>query len=246
LHRIQACDYYIANTQFEKDVLISHNIPSDKIVVIGSATDLHKIKVGLNRSDLSKKYNIHDEELVILVLSRMEFYKGLAMLPELILKFCSENLKVRFIIAGAEGSATTMLRKFELAQPRVNVMTGITDEQKADLLARADMVILPSSEESFGVVFLEAWAFKKPVIGARTGAIASVISEGVDGLLFDPENVESLHLKILTLLYNSNLRQLMGISGFEKLMKNYTWEIIADKFRQVYIMAINKHKAIYG
>jgi hypothetical protein len=47
---------------------------------------------------------------------------------------------------------------------------------------------------------------------------------------------------IVSLCNNATLRQTMGVNGFNKVMKNYTWEVTTKKFREVYLMAIDKHK----
>src|SRR5207237_6216955 len=78
----------------------------------------------------------------------------------------------------------------------VVLLENFEDNLKPVLFNALDVFVLASKGESFGIVFLEAWACKKPVIGIRTGAIASVITEGADGLLFDKENIDELADKI--------------------------------------------------
>lgn len=92
------------------------------------------------------------------------------------------------------------------------------------------------------MVFLEAWSFFKPVIGANIGAVASLISDGVDGLLFAPGNAEDLTNKIETLILDADMRNTLGVNGNKKFNEHFTWDIVAEKFRQVYLMAITKFK----
>jgi glycosyltransferase involved in cell wall biosynthesis len=96
------------------------------------------------------------------------------------------------------------------------------------------MLAFPSGHESFGIVFLEAWAARKPVIGARIGAIPSVVTEGQDGLLIEHRNVRELVEAIGALLRRPGRRDELGNAGYEKVCKQYTWDIVADKFRAVY------------
>jgi glycosyltransferase involved in cell wall biosynthesis len=84
-------------------------------------------------------------------------------------------------------------------------------------------------------VFLEAWAAQKPVIGARIGAIPTVVNEGQDGLLIEHRNINELVQAIRTLLGNPELRHQLGSAGYQKVRQNYTWNIVADKYRAVYV-----------
>ncbi len=102
--------------------------------------------------------------------------------------------------------------------------------------------MLPSKEESFGIVFLEAWSFSKPVVGANIGAIASLIEDGTDGLLFEPDNPESLAEKLTLLINSEQLRNELGNNGHKKFSEQYTWDVVAKKFRDVYQSAITKFK----
>ena len=90
------------------------------------------------------------------------------------------------------------------------------------------------------MVFLEAWACKKPVIGTFIGAVASVITDGEDGLLAEPENVQDFSEKILLLARDEMLRNKMGTNGYSKTKKNYTWDITTKKYRDTFIKAKEK------
>ena len=146
-------------------------------------------------------------------------------------------------IAGAKASDTPHYEKIALQNNAITLYTNITDLQKTEILRITDVLVLPSKEESFGVVFLEAWAFSKAVIGANIGAVASLIDQGGDGLLFEPDNAEDLAKKIKILVENEPLRKTLGNNGNIKFNKNYTWDIVAQKFRAVYEEAIIKFNA---
>jgi glycosyltransferase involved in cell wall biosynthesis len=124
---------------------------------------------------------------------------------------------------------------------RVTVINNFSESKKPDLLAACDLIAHPSGNESFGIAFIEAWACGKPVIGARVGAIPSVINEGQDGLLhtyLDPTNMAQT---ILELLGDPSRRIRMGEAGRKKVLANYTWEIAADRLRSVYADAIRRY-----
>ena len=102
-----------------------------------------------------------------------------------------------------------------------------------------DIFVLASTGESFGVVFLEAWSCKKPVIGTKMGATASLISEGKDGFLFEPKNALDLSIKLKELVANTALRTFLGNNGYTKILEKYTWEIIVKKYKEAYQLGID-------
>jgi glycosyltransferase involved in cell wall biosynthesis len=103
-----------------------------------------------------------------------------------------------------------------------------------------DIFVLPSNNESFGIVFLEAWSCKKPVIGSAIGAVRDVIRENVDGLLMEPNNKDSLADKISSLIVSKELRTSMGEKGYNKVKENYTWDIITARLRKLYMESIER------
>jgi glycosyltransferase involved in cell wall biosynthesis len=95
-------------------------------------------------------------------------------------------------------------------------------------------LLLPSTGEAFGIVFLEAWAVGKPVIGARAGAIPWVIREEQDGLLVAPGNVTETAASIERLIGNPEMGRRLGANGYAKVQAQYTVEHIADRVEAGY------------
>jgi glycosyltransferase involved in cell wall biosynthesis len=246
IQRAKAADCYIANTQYEKDFLLSYNIESNKIIVAGAGTDiLDKTEINSDEKLLRERFNINPGKRVILCISRHEAFKGLPVLLNAFKKLGTINKDVCLIIAGSAGSFTGQLEFAKEDITDLFVYTSIDDRTKAALIQIANIVVLPSKEESFGVVFLEAWSFKKPVIGARIGAVASLISEGKDGLLFIPDDVDDLTEKMSSLLDSHNTCINLGEAGFTKVQQYYNWNHITKVFRDAYIKAIESFNRQY-
>jgi glycosyltransferase involved in cell wall biosynthesis len=108
-------------------------------------------------------------------------------------------------------------------------LQGLSDPQRNDLLAAIDVLALPSRTDTFGRVFLEAWSYKKPVIGARAGGIPGVIDHGENGLLADYGNIPQLCDALRDLLEEPDTRQRMGEAGYAKLWDRYSWEKISKQ-----------------
>lgn len=244
INRIKAADYYIANTGYEKKMIMQAGIEGDKIKVVGAGSDIYdKADFSITTGQLQTKYNIQENEIVITYIGRQETLKGIPVLIDAFLNTGNSFTNTRLFICGAAGGYTAELQNLAATNVNVQLFTNISDLEKTEILRITDILVLPSKEESFGVVFLEAWSFSKPVIGANIGAIASLINDGKDGLLFKVDDAASLAEKLSVLIQDKALREQMGVAGNKKFKDNYTWDIIAKKFRDVYQLAINKFKA---
>jgi glycosyltransferase involved in cell wall biosynthesis len=117
-------------------------------------------------------------------------------------------------------------------------------ELKPLLFNAIDIFVLASKGESFGVVFLEAWACKKPVIGVSMGAVASLIDKGEDGLLFASYSVQELRSAIITLIEDEETRKRFGNNGYEKIRQQFTWQVITKKYRDAYLLGIENFQKL--
>jgi glycosyltransferase involved in cell wall biosynthesis len=243
LQRIKFCDQYIANTQFESDYLVEQGIDEKKIHVTGTATDILSYAKDLAYGmDIRGKYRFTDKDKIIVYLGRQEAFKGLPVLLDAFNQWRNNEPHAKLIVAGAAGKYTEALKEIASSNDYIQILCDISNQQKCEILSICDALVLPSKEESFGVVFLEAWSFKKPVIGARIGAIASLVDENENGLLFEPDNATSLVGCIEQLMGDESKRMNMGAAGFNKVQSLYTWDKIATAFRNVYITAIENFK----
>ncbi|MHB8648192.1 MAG: glycosyltransferase family 4 protein [Thermomicrobiales bacterium] len=117
---------------------------------------------------------------------------------------------------------------------RVRMLGFVEKKTQADVLAAADVLALPSRTDSFGIVFLDAWANGKPVIGARAGGIPGVISDGVDGLLVPYSDVPALAHALRRVLDDPTLAHRMGEAGRQKVLDRYTWDRIVAQVDNLY------------
>ena len=99
----------------------------------------------------------------------------------------------------------------------------MSEETKRDLLAAADLFAMPSRTDSFGIVYLEAWLYGVPVIGARVWGVSDVIHDGEDGLLVPFGDVPALAAAIEKLLDQPQMREEMGARGQRRVYAEYMW-----------------------
>jgi glycosyltransferase involved in cell wall biosynthesis len=93
---------------------------------------------------------------------------------------------------------------------------------------------LPSRVDSFGIAYLEAWAYGQPVIGCQAGGVPDVIDDGQDGLLVPYGDPAALASAIGSLLADPDRRQAMGHRGRTKVEAHYTWDRIYQGLRSIY------------
>jgi glycosyltransferase involved in cell wall biosynthesis len=124
--------------------------------------------------------------------------------------------------------------------PRILEIGTIQLDEKSSAFAACDIFILPSSQESFGGVFVEAWMFKKPVVGIRIPSVSDVIDNGKNGLTVNQSSNEIANA-LITLLSDNNKASQMGHNGFGKAHSMYIWDNIVSLIKIKYEEVIKRH-----
>jgi len=109
-----------------------------------------------------------------------------------------------------------------------------------DYLSAADVLLLPSEQESFGLAALEAMACEVPVIASRVGGIPEVVTDGETGFLSEVGDVEKMAGDAATLLTDARLRQEMGKRARESAVSRYRTEIVIPKYIEFYERVLKK------
>lgn len=244
LAAINASEFYLCNTTYEKNKLVTLGVEEDKIVVTGCPVNFQQFSDG-NAKTIKQQLYIQDTDVVIGYIGRLEVTKSIPILIQAFVAAIENKKNLQLVIAGFETEYLNELKSIvnkldNEIKSKIHFLISITEQEKINLYHAIDVLVLPSVNESFGMVFLEAWACKKPVIGTAIGAISSVIDNEVDGLLMQPHNANDLSDKIIYLANHKLLRDKMGNNGYQKVMHNYTWEIVTQKFRNTYLAAIKK------
>jgi len=100
-------------------------------------------------------------------------------------------------------------------------------------MKEADIVVIPSLIEPFGLVALEAMAIGKPIIATKVGGLKSILEDGKTALLVEPADSNHLAKSITDLLKNATLRRRLSDNS-RKAVIRYSWNTIADKYLEVY------------
>lgn len=247
LKAIKKSIFYIANTQYEKDRLIKLGIQASKIKVVGCGVEIKEYE-NPKSSKLENLIGKKNKKYVGYV-GRHEPSKGIMPLIKAAEILWDKAEDFQLIIAGSKTAYTVVLENYIKSLPqsfqnKITLITNFSQDLKVEIFNSIDIFVSVSTAESFGIVYLEAWACKKPVIGANIGAVNSVISNEKDGFIVNVADELELSNKILLLLSNEDLANKMGIEGYNKVNTNYTWDIISAKYRTIYLEAIKIHSNV--
>jgi glycosyltransferase involved in cell wall biosynthesis len=102
----------------------------------------------------------------------------------------------------------------------------------AEKLKNAQVMVVPSSFEGFGIVYLEGMAFGLPAIGSTAGAASEIITDGKTGYLIQPGDSKSLAVRLKSLAEERGLLRNMSLEALECYRQAPTWEQSAEKIRQ--------------
>ena len=167
--------------------------------------------------------------------SAAERYKGADDLIEAIAQLQAGSPELRLVAVGG-GDDLPRLRKLASdcgVANRVTFLEGLTREQIAACYARCEVFALPSTGEGFGLVFLEAMAFAKPVIGADSGGIPDLIENGVNGMLIPPRDRERLAEALKILLADAPLRARLGNQGAEIVRRKHSFAAFENELGEI-------------
>jgi glycosyltransferase involved in cell wall biosynthesis len=234
-HQLEAlhdADAVIVQTDIEAQALVRLGVANERLHKLGMGIDLDQLQGG-DAERFRARYNL-DGPLVTF-LGVVTYDKGSFHLVQAMEQLWDQNQHAHLVMAGPP--VDEFIRFYNRLSPATReriVMPGtVLGQDKQDLLAATDVFVLPSRIDSFGIVYLEAWAYGKPVIGARAGGVPNVIEDTVDGLLTEFGNVAEIATAIETLLADTDRARAMGQRGRTKVQAHYTWDHIYERLRAV-------------
>lgn len=198
----------------------------------------------LDQRQSRARFALPENGFVILFLGRKTEYKGLDVCLEAFSALRQKRQDVYFLALGPESDFSQRL------WPRYGDLDGlivrglVSDEERLAALAACDVFVMPSTGEAFGIVYLEAWAYRKPIIGAQIASVSSIISDGEDGFLVESRQVAPLVSHLTCLADNRELARTMGERGRDKLERRYTVERIADIVEGTCARVVRRHHTL--
>lgn len=229
----------IALGSYQRISLLQLGIQEEKINVVPEGVDLEKFNPNIDSSDIIEKYG--DGNKIVLTVSRLVKRKG----HDMVIKALPDVLKkvpdVRYLIVGTGPEESNLKRMTEDLGLREHVVfTGFVPESDLPKYYNAcDVFIMANREingdiEGFGIVFLEANACCKPVIGGKSGGTMDAIENGKTGFLVNPLNVEEISNALITLLTDSDLSERLGKNGRIRVEERFSYFTIAKEINKIF------------
>ncbi len=232
----------LAVTRAEKRYLLERGW-NHEITVGGNGLRLDHFPP-LDRSACRAHFGLPESGLVILFLGRKTDYKGLDTCVEAFAALRQSREDVHFLAVGPETAFSRALWTGYAGLDGLVVQDEVSNDERLMALTACDVLALPSAAEAFGIVYLEAWAYRHPVIGASIPSVSSVVTAGEDGLLVEPGQVSSLFRAFSYLADHPQERQEMGERGRATLERRYTMERIASIFEAASFRVLRKRRTL--
>ena len=229
---MESADLITCVSKHERDMLVSEiGISEDNIKIIYNGINWNDWQILPDKNIFRKQYPDISDKFVLFA-GRLATNKGLS---DVISAMDLVNQKsVDLVITGADMGLGKQLEKEALEKGvRMHRLGHIDDETYRSVLAAAEMLVLPSEYEAFGIVLLEAAAAETAVIGTNVGGIPEAMSPGNNGLIVEYNDVDNLSKSIATLLDDAKLCKEMGKAG-RVWAKNFSWDSILKELEQEY------------
>jgi glycosyltransferase involved in cell wall biosynthesis len=198
-------------------------------------------------SSLRKRLGLGNHPVVGFV-GRQDNGKGTPNLIAAMRKVWRSRPDTRLLLAGQashrDAATAASLAALEPTERcKIVEVHDFSDSEAPSIFAACDVLAQPSEEESFGLVILESWMMRRPVIGANIPATRDIIENEYDGLIVPPRNSTALSHAIEKLLDAPKLRNLMGERGHSKVMANYTTEKMVDSWESLLSTTVQSRRA---
>ena len=245
LDLIKKSDAIVVPTHQEKENLILNYKSDNNIYIVSPGVDLEKFK-SKNKFESREKLGLSQTTKILLSVGRLEPIKGYdVLINALSFLNISDDFDVRLLIIGGDSKSQNELERLNSLKLKhglsnqVNFLGAIDHDELPIYLSAADVFVMPSAYETFGIAALEASACNLPVIAPQVGGLKSVVKHGQTGFLSVNKSPESLMHYLEILLKNKPLRELFGVNSRLHAM-NYSWGKSSEDLISVFEDVLSK------
>jgi len=225
--------------QLKVALIKDERLPGEKIKVIHNGIDLNNWQT-FNRWELRQKLGLERETFVILAVGRLVAWKGHSFLINALnsppLK-AEKNIKLLIAGDGPLKKQLTQLVAEQGLSAKITFLGYVTNVP--ELMAASDLFVLPSVNEPFGLVLLEAMAAKLPIIATNDGGVPEIITHRQTGWLVPPQDATALAAAIIRLKSDANLRATLAATAWQELNNRFSLAEMLAKTERVYEQCLN-------
>ncbi|OGY44435.1 MAG: hypothetical protein A2729_02110 [Candidatus Buchananbacteria bacterium RIFCSPHIGHO2_01_FULL_39_14] len=231
----------IANSHFTKDEIIKLGVKAEKIIVINPCPDNTPAMLSeWKAQELREEHELIGKK-ILLTVGRLVERKGhdlvIKALPEIIKSV--PNLIYLIVGDGPNRKNLEHLVNENSLRDYVKFIGVASEKELACFYHLGNVFVMPARQlqngdvEGFGMVYLEANSFGKPVIGGKSGGVTEAIIDGQTGLLVNPDNVNELIKAVIKLLTDMALAERLGLQGLERVTKDFDWQTQVEKIKEI-------------
>ena len=210
-------------------------LPSDKVEVIPNGIDTNSFQKDVNINLFKRKYVPPGDKLVFFV-GRLVYEKGVQTVIEAMPRIMNKIPNVTFVVAGSGPHLNQLKSLVETSglQEKVRFTGHIDFDDLCAFYRCADLTVVPSLYEPFGMVVLESMAMDTPTIVADTGGLSEIVVHEETGLKFEPGDADSLADAMLRILSDDNLSRRLTSDAMAYMGEQFNWDRIARRTIEVY------------
>ncbi len=218
-----------------------YSVPTDKTHVIYNGVDVKRFDARIDRRSTRRQYDIELNDPLVLFAGRLAWQKGPDILVEALPDLVRQHPRSKFVFAG-DGYLRSEVERRVAALDVASATRFVGHRNGRELVGlfkSADLVCVPSRNEPFGIVILEAWSARKPVVATRNGGPAEFVAHEDTGLIVSGDH-DSIGRGVGALLANKTMGRRMGRNGRREAEAAFTWNTIAATTEGVYRSILNR------
>ncbi len=244
---MQEADHIVAGSPMDKVHMVElYEAPAERITVIPPGVDVTHFRPR-PQAPARQRIGVAEDTFLILFVGRIEPLKGVDTLLRAVRRLaqrCCAAKDITVVIIGGDASVPRERMDAEMArllalrdalglQDLVTFLGRQGQDVLPDYYAAADVVVMPSYYESFGMVALEAMACGRPVVASRVGGLIFTVIDGLTGFHVPSGQPEALAEKLELLMRRPDLRRWLGHHARRRAL-HYAWPCIVDKIEQLF------------
>ncbi len=232
-------DRVVALTAIDRQQILRHYATHSPIDVIPGGVDLNRFSP-MPRGQARAALGLAPHQKILLFVGRIQRLKGLEVLVRAFARL--GDLDARLLVVGGQPGTSPESREIARLQhlvaklgieDRTGFVGAVAHEQLPLYYSAADVTVMPSSYESFGLVAVESLACGTPVVATRVGGLTSIVHDGETGLLVPWRDAQMFAESLRRVLEDTDLRRRLAANARESVL-GYGWDRIADEHLALY------------
>ena len=232
----EAARVIVTSNSMRGEVCGHFQVPWEKVDIIPNAIEAEKYQAGVDRWGIRRRFGVGDHEKLVLYVGRLVPQKGIEYMIRAAPRVSWRFPEAKFVIVG-EGwmrGHLEWIAEQSGQRWRINFTGFISDEDLVALTKSADVMVVPSVYEPFGIVALEGMAAGVPVVASQVGGLAEVVEHDRTGVWVSPRSPESIAWGIERVLSDGGYRDWLVKNAHEAVKNRYSWEAVVRQTVDVY------------